>query len=94
MVVPNAACEPTPYNAIAVAMAISKWLEDPIKTEMIASLYFSPKILVIRILNPSIPKTSGKFIRQLKKAFFGIPKASLILRKMRLQLYPKLMVKN
>jgi len=37
MVVPRAASEPTPYMATAVAMAISKWLEEPMITVMIAS---------------------------------------------------------
>ena len=38
IVVPNAANDPTPYMATAAAIAISKWLEDPIKTVTTASL--------------------------------------------------------
>ena len=37
IVVPSAAIEPTPYMATAVAMAISKWLEEPMITVVIAS---------------------------------------------------------
>jgi len=35
MVVPKAAIDPTPYMVTAVAIAISKWLEEPIITVII-----------------------------------------------------------
>jgi hypothetical protein len=53
IVVPNAAISPIPYMAIAVAIAISKWLDDPIITVTIASRYFSLVILVIAMLYPT-----------------------------------------
>ena len=62
IVVPRAATDPTPYIATAVAIAISKWLEDPMMIVMIASLYLSLNIFVMTILNPTTmanPKRSG-----------------------------------
>ena len=53
MVVPNAAIEPIPYIAIAVAIAISKWLEDPIIIVITASSYLKLKSFVIIILKPT-----------------------------------------
>jgi len=37
IVVPSAAYEPTPHMATAEAIAISKWLDDPMSVVMIAS---------------------------------------------------------
>ncbi|MFT5104344.1 MAG: hypothetical protein ACI86C_002010, partial [Candidatus Latescibacterota bacterium] len=56
IVVPKAACEFKPYKPIAVAMAISKWLEEPMITEITASLYFKLKTFVIRIFKPTTMK--------------------------------------
>lgn len=53
MVVPNAAIEPTPCIATATAIAISKWLDDPIITVIIASLYFNLNNFVTIRLNPT-----------------------------------------
>ena len=53
IVVPNAAWEPNPYILMAVAIAISKWLEEPMITEIIASRYPNPISLVMNKFNPT-----------------------------------------
>ena len=53
IVVPSAAYDPTPYIATADAMAISKWLDDPMIVAMIASRYWNPSARVAKRLNPT-----------------------------------------
>lgn len=60
MVVPSAANEPTPYIETAAAMAISKWLDEPMRTVISPSLYANPANLVtIKLKETTIKKPNN-----------------------------------